>query len=260
MRIALKRQPDVLSVAIDDQMISVPVSRNSRARRIILKIDPRTGGPALTLPDGVSLGQGRAFLTSHTEWIAARLNRQPAGAAFADGAIVPFRGDPHHIRHCTGRGLVHIRGDAKATIVVPGDTAHLSRRLHAWLKRQARADLEQAVLAHTHALGVKHRGLRIGDATSRWGSCSGRGTLSFSWRLILAPPVILNYLAAHEVAHLKEMNHGPKFWKIVAQVDTGHESARKWLKTKGPALHAVGRDGGLIIAAGADHSLEDGAV
>ncbi len=250
MRIALKRQPDMLSVAIDDQIIAVPVSRNSRARRIILKIDPRTGGPALTLPDGVSLGQGRAFLTSHAKWIAARLIRQPAGAAFSDGAIVPFRGDPHHIRHRPGRGLVHIGDDIEAAIVVPADIAHLSRRLHAWLKRQARADLEQAVFAHTQALGVKHRGLRIGDATSRWGSCSGRGTLSFSWRLILAPPAILNYLAAHEVAHLKEMNHGPRFWKIVAQLDRDHESARRWLKTNGPALHAVGRDAGSIIAAG----------
>jgi predicted metal-dependent hydrolase len=111
-----------------------------------------------------------------------------------------------------------------------------------WLKREARRDLEAAVARHVAALGKQPFALRVGDAKSRWGSCSARRVLTFSWRLILAPPHVLDYLAAHEVAHLAEMNHGARFWALVRQLDPKHEAARTWLKRHGGDLHAVGRN------------------
>ena len=117
-------------------------------------------------------------------------------------------------------------------------------RITDWLRSQARGDLTAAVSDHAATIGAEINALRIGDAKSRWGSCTRRGVLSFSWRLILAPPFVLDYLAAHEVAHLAEMNHGPAFWRLVARLNPDLETARAWLKTHGPDLHAVGRTGG----------------
>ncbi len=241
MRIALKRNPDTLCVVIAGKPVSVPVRTSSRARRIILKIDTRTGGPALTIPEGTPTRAARSFLAEQTGWIARHMASRPAATAFAEGCSVPLRGVPHTIRHRAGGGLVRAVAGAERAIVVPGEPNHLSRRLHAWLRREARKDLEPAVFDCARALGVRHRALRIGDPTSRWGSCSARRTLSFSWRLIMAPPGVLSYLVAHEVAHLREMNHGPRFWRLVAELDPDHERARTWLTANGPGLHAIGR-------------------
>ena len=117
---------------------------------------------------------------------------------------------------------------------VPGEPEFLARRVTEWLRREARRDLERAVARHAKALGRKPGGLRVGDPKSRWGSCSSKGVLTFSWRLVLAPPRVLDYLAAHEVAHLKEMNHGRKFWALVERLDPDYEAARAWLN-KSPA-------------------------
>ncbi len=144
--------------------------------------------------------------------------------------------------HSGGRGLVRLEGEDGATILsVAGEPSFLSRRVMDWLKREARRDLQAAVARHTEALGRKHTGLRVGDARSRWGSCTAAGVLTFSWRLVLAPSHVLDYLAAHEVAHLAEMNHGPDFWALVDRLDPRHRAARAWLKQHGAGLHAVGR-------------------
>jgi len=242
MRFALKRGPERLFAEIDGAPIEVGVRRNSRARRLILRLDARSGLPVLTLPPRTPLAQGEAFLRSHTAWLAARLGRRPAAVAFAPGALFPLRGTACRIEHRGGRGLVRAeRTEEGLKLVVPGAPEHLPRRLGDWLKRQARADLERAVARHARALGKTPSAIRIGDARSRWGSCSATGTLTFSWRLVLAPPHVLDYLAAHEVAHLAEMNHGPRFWALVARLDPEHRAARAWLKAHGAALQAVGR-------------------
>ena len=250
MRIALKSRPENLTVRVGDTTIAVPVRFDRRARRIILKIDTRSGGPVLTLPEGGSLRRAQAFANAHAGWIAARLARRAEDRSFAHGKTVPLRGVPHRIEHRPGRGLVRTAPVREPTIIVPGRAEHLSRRLHAFLRREARRDLERAVTAHARRLGARHRALRIGDQTSRWGSCSARGTLSFSWRLVLAPPHVLTYLAAHEVAHLREMHHGPEFWALVGQLDPDHRKARAWLRANGPDLHAIGRETPAVAAAG----------
>jgi predicted metal-dependent hydrolase len=124
---------------------------------------------------------------------------------------------------------------------VPGDAEFITRRVTDWLKREARRDLERAVAKHAAVIRKKAKAIRIGDAKSRWGSCSAAGVLTFTWRLVCAPRYVLDYLAAHEVAHLAQMNHGPKFWALVDRLDPDHRRASTWLATYGAELGAIGR-------------------
>ena len=129
---------------------------------------------------------------------------------------------------------------APPSLCVTGDMSHAPRRLKDWLSSQAKKDLSSRVLWHSRNLGLKARHITIRDQTTRWGSCSSRGHLSFSWRLILAPTHVLDYVAAHEVAHLQEMNHGPCFWELVRLTMPNMDEARLWLKENGAKLHRYG--------------------
>src|SRR5262249_21059317 len=156
---------------------------------------------------------------------------------------VPLRGVPHRIHHTARRGTVSVETiDGTAMIVVAGDAAHIRRRVIDFLKREARRDLEPRVLHFARALGVGVTAIRLRDQTSRWGSCTVTGHLSFSWRLIMAPPFVLDYLAAHEVSHLIEMNHSRRFWRLVEWLCPRARQARAWLNAEGAKLHAVGSD------------------
>jgi predicted metal-dependent hydrolase len=134
------------------------------------------------------------------------------------------------------RGLVQFDPEAK-TLTVPGDDTHWQRRLIDWLKQQAQDDLRKASIIYAEKMGARFTRITVRDQKSRWGSCTSDGALSYSWRLILAPHFVLDYVAAHEVAHLKEMNHGPRFWRLVLTHCTHTRSAKQWLKTHGHTLH-----------------------
>ena len=125
-------------------------------------------------------------------------------------------------------------------IRVPGPLASAPGRLKQWLFDEAKRDLEVRVSAHTKKLALRCKRIAVRDQTSRWGSCSTTGVLSFSWRLILAPPLILDYVAAHEAAHLAEMNHGPKFWALVKKAMPELDAAKAWLQVYGLDLHRYG--------------------
>ena len=244
MRFAEDLAADHLTQMIDGRTVIVPVRRSARARRMILRMDAARGGPQLTLPVASSLAEARQFLDTHSGWLASRLARLPEARPFADGNTFPLRGEACRIVHRGGRGLIRLEvAPDGPRLIVPGEAAHLPRRLGDWLRGEARGDLQTAVSDHAATIGATFSALRIGDAKSRWGSCTRRGVLSFSWRLILTPPFVLDYLAAHEVAHLAEMNHGPAFWRLVARLDPDFENARAWLKIHGPGLHAIGRSG-----------------
>jgi predicted metal-dependent hydrolase len=244
MRIAPKSSAPTVLVEIGGDAVPVPVRRSTRAQRLTLRIDAAAGGPVVTVPMRTSLAEVERFLGRHAGWLKARIDALPPPAPFRDGAVIPLRGEPHRIVHRPGRGLVTLTdGCGEPRIVVAGAAEHLARRLGDWLRREARLDLVAAVCRHAGRLGRQPSAIRVGDARSRWGSCSGRGALAFSWRLVLAPPAVLDYLAAHEVAHLVEMNHGPAFWRLVAALHPDHARSRAWLRRHGPALHAVGRGG-----------------
>lgn len=237
--------PDSLEIRIDGQPVRIGVRRSTRARRYTLRMVPTTGEPLLVIPVRGNLERGRDFAQSQAGWLRERLRTVPGPIPFVDGAEIPLRGKPHVLRHSGGlRGTIEARGRDSETglsaIHVPGEEEHFARRLTDWLKKQARADLEPAVLAYAGKLRVRPKRITIRDQSSRWGSCSASGTLSFSWRLILAPPLVLDYLAAHEVAHLVEMNHSPRFWRTVEAIAPDTHKAEAWLKRHGSGLFRYG--------------------
>jgi predicted metal-dependent hydrolase len=235
-------EPRALAIKFGSQIYSIRLRRHRRARRYTLRIHPSDREAILTMPPRGTLAEAREFAERHGAWIAARLGRLPKAAPFAPGVFVPLRGVEHRIVHRAGRGTVwtETRDSGERILCVAGGTEHIDRRVHDFFKREARHHLTKASHAYAEQLGVKVTRITIRDQSSRWGSCTSAGSLSFSWRLILAPPYVLDYLAAHEVAHLVEMNHSPRFWRVVARICPQMERAKKWIDTYGNDLHRYG--------------------
>ncbi|MCT7378517.1 M48 family metallopeptidase [Chelativorans salis] len=217
------------------------IVENARARRLTLRIAPGGAGLRVTIPPGLSLREVERFLARHEGWLEERLKKLPDRPLVRPGIKIPLRGVPHLIVHePSRRGTVDVTTiDGQPALVVKGDRRHLPRRLADFLKREARRDIEMLVARHTERVGRRARAIRYRDTTSRWGSCTSDGTLSFSWRIMMAPPGVIDYLVAHEVAHLKEMNHGSRFWKLCKELCPDTERCKAWLKRNGMALQAI---------------------
>jgi predicted metal-dependent hydrolase len=237
-------EPQLIEIAFDGAVYPVELRRHTQARRYTLRVQAASRTIVLTMPMRGSLREAKAFAERSGAWIAARLKRLPVPIPFADGLELPLRGVPHRIVHRQGaRGTVWIEaGGAGPQICVAGDRTHLARRVRDYLKREAKRDLEAASRHYAALLGVKVKRVSVRDQASRWGSCTAAGVLSYSWRLILAPAHVLDYLAAHEVAHLVEMNHSRRFWRVVARICPEWERAKSWLNAQGNALHRYGGD------------------
>jgi predicted metal-dependent hydrolase len=234
--------PQLIEIAFDGAIFPVQLRRHAQARRYTLRVHATDRTVVLTMPLRGSVKEARAFAERNGGWIAARLKRLPQPIPFADGLELPLRGVPHRIVHRAGaRGTVWIEtGDAMPLLCVAGNAEHLARRVRDFLKREAKRDLEAASRRYAALLGVAVKRVSVRDQSSRWGSCTAAGVLSYSWRLILTPPTVLDYLAAHEVAHLIEMNHSRKFWRVVAGICPEWQRAKGWLNAHGAALHRYG--------------------
>jgi predicted metal-dependent hydrolase len=236
-------EPQAIEVVFDQAIYLVRLRRHRQARRYTLRIQAATREVVLTMPPRGSVREARDFAEKHGGWIAARLDRLPEAAPFASGTVVPIRGLAHRIVHRRGeRGTAWSELDAYGNrlLCVAGDAPHVERRVCDFLKREARRDLEAAAQKYADKIGVDYRRLTIRDQSSRWGSCSTTGVLSFSWRLILAPRFVLDYLAAHEVAHLVEMNHSSRFWRLLLRICPDTHRAKTWLDVHGTDLHRYG--------------------
>jgi hypothetical protein len=222
----------------------IEVTRHAAARRLTLRVSKTKRAVLVTVPAQCRMEEAGKFVESNLDWVRERLGSVPVPIPFADGAKIPLRG----CLHCLSfSGVARARpvelattAEAMPRLLVSGRLEHASRRFKDWLLEQARADLDACVTRHGKTLGVKARSISLRDQTSRWGSCTAGGFLSFSWRLILAPAHVLDYVAAHEVAHLLEMNHGPRFWKHVARCMPRLEEAKRWLRSHGADLHRYG--------------------
>jgi predicted metal-dependent hydrolase len=234
------RQSQDGELLIEGKRLAVTFRRRANARRIILRIDRSGLGIVLTLPHYTSHKAALTFAASEKAWILERIAESPERVPFAPGQRIPLRGRAHAIQATGERGTVRLSAAPEPAILVPGAAVHLERRLTDWLKRQAALDLAKASRLHAERLGVRFVRISVRDTASRWGSCSASGTLSYCWRLILAPPFVLDYVAAHEVAHLKEMNHGRRFWSLVHMLCPDADAARSWLKAHGNGLHLYG--------------------
>jgi predicted metal-dependent hydrolase len=220
---------------IDGQAVELNVKLNPRARRLIVKVHPASGEVMVIAPTKRALDRAVEFARGESDWIARQLAKVPARIVLAPGAHVPFQGIDHLIVRAE-RGPV-TACEAERVLRVSGRAEHAPRRMLDFFKKQARQALEQKCVVFAARLGLKPSRITVRDTASRWGSCSSTRALSFSWRLILAPAFVLDYVVAHEVAHLKEMNHGPHFWQLVAELIGDAGPAQAWLNQHGTALH-----------------------
>ena len=214
------------------------VQRHARAQRISLRLDHRGEALHLVVPRYTSLKEALAFAESQADWVARRLDETPARVPFEHGARIPLLGTEHVILHHDGtqRGVWLEPG----RICVSGRPEHLGRRVTDFLKRQSRAAIVERAQAKAKRLERPVRRITLRDTRSRWGSCSPQGDLNFSWRLVLAPEYVLDYVVAHEVAHLAELNHGPRFWRLTASLTDRMGAAKRWLRQHGHGLHRYG--------------------
>jgi predicted metal-dependent hydrolase len=203
-----------------------------------MRICPREAEVVVTLPPRATRRAGLALIREHEAWVLDHLAALKPAVEFAPDAALLLGGAPHVIRHEPRlRGGAFLDG---AAIVVTGAREFLRRRVRDFLRAEAKRRI--ATLAHPHAtmLGVKPRAIRVKDTRSRWGSCAPDGTLAFSWRLVMAPEWVTDYVVAHEVAHLRELNHSARFWALVEGLTPHRDAAVEWLRAEGPALLRVG--------------------
>ncbi|MDA0676338.1 MAG: SprT family zinc-dependent metalloprotease, partial [Proteobacteria bacterium] len=227
-----------LTMDIDGRAVSLRLARSRRARRLILRIDPHLGGATVTLPSWAGWAEAADLAVRETDWIRARLAVAPQRVPFIDGGTLPYLDDVLTIRHLADRGPPVLREGA--VINVRGDATHLPRRLTDWLRGRARAEIEARARTKAEQLDKDIASITIRDTRTRWGSCSVRGGLSFSWRLVMAPEAVLDYVVAHEVAHLRHHDHSQAFWQTAATLTADMDAPRDWLRRHGPALHLYG--------------------
>ncbi|WP_147110317.1 M48 family metallopeptidase [Tateyamaria sp. syn59] len=219
----LQGQPDIV----------LTLRRSARARRITLRISSLDGRVTLTLPTHVAEREALAFARQKEPWIRKHLAARVEDVRVGYGVALPVEGRDRTVVAGSGRAVC--LGDE--ALAVPGQPDAVARRLQGFLKARARDVLAAACDEYADRLGRAYSGLSLRDTRSRWGSCSSAGRLMFSWRLILAPPEVLRYVAAHEVAHLAQMNHSPAFWAEVTRLHGPYDTQRRWLRTEGNALH-----------------------
>ncbi|MFI0395120.1 M48 family metallopeptidase [Paracoccus jiaweipingae] len=224
------------SVTIPDQIaldggIRVRLRRVARARRMVLRVSRSDGAVTLSLPARATLAQARAFLDSRADWLARTVAAMPGPALVAHGAQLPVAGQVLTVTPAPVR-LVGVQG---AALLVPASRP-AGPLVQAWLKHRAHDRLCQACDGFALRLGRRVTAISLRDTRSRWGSCTHDGRLMFSWRLAMAPPPVLDYVAAHEVAHLAHMDHSPAFWSQVETLMPGHAPHRAWLRRHGADL------------------------
>lgn len=216
-----------------DPPINITLRRSAGARRISLRVSRLDGRVTLSLPKWTPEREALEFAREKERWIRANLEGRPEEATPQIGGTILFEGAELAILAGKGRAA---RLEAGA-LIVPPNPEMVAPRVAAFLKLQARARLMDASARYAEALGVNHGRITLRDTRSRWGSCAANGNLMYSWRLIMAPRDVLDYVAAHEVAHRVEMNHSADFWAVVAQIFPDYATPRAWLRREGQALH-----------------------
>jgi predicted metal-dependent hydrolase len=230
-------EPQHVDLALQDETVRVTLRRNPKARRLVLRLSRDGSSAVLTVPRRIARARIIAFLEDSSGWLEAQLRKYRDTHAPSVKNKLLLMGQTYDVVPLgQSRGLLRI--DAEAfTIHVPGDAAHIERRLKDWLKQKAKAELTAASRRYAEAMNTTFRRISVRDQKSRWGSCSAAGDLSYSWRLIMAPPFVLDYVAAHEVAHRIHMNHGQRYWRLLMQHNPDVRRARDWFKAHGAELH-----------------------
>lgn len=244
------RVSNITSIDVSDagETYRINLRRIASARRFTLRVRAASQEVVLTMPARGSLSEAKSFASRHAAWIGAKLRQLPEKIPLKPGGLVPLRGTLHVITYCpAGRRGVWLEERAPGQgspplLCVNAEAPFVPRRVRDFLIKEALRDIKAAVDNHTRNLGAAPPKITLRDTISRWGSCSSSGALSFSWRLIMAPPYVLDYLAAHESAHLLHMNHSARFWATVARLTADTPRAEAWLKAHGSGLLRFGQD------------------
>jgi predicted metal-dependent hydrolase len=235
---------DYIEINHGDIVLNVELRRLSSARRYILRVHNAHRRAIITMPLRGSKLIAHNLATKNATWIHQRIQKIPDAVPFVPNTKILLRDEPYI--------LIHHPEEHKATwlespglnnvgyIHISGKRAHFERRVYDFLKKLALIDLTQSVHFYCHKINIAPRSLRLRDTKSRWGSCSADGKLNFSWRLIMAPHYVLDYLAANEVCHLIHLNHSAVFWDLTRKLCAMTDQAEHWLKYKGTSLYSYG--------------------
>lgn len=215
----------------DKPDVEILLRRSARARRLSLRVSQLDGRVTMTVPKGISEREALRFANEKSDWISKALSKVGDAVDIAPGAVLPVEGQPRTVTAGAGRSARLLPGALMVPAGRPGTAAA------ALLKHMARDRLAEATRRHSAEVGRPAGRLTLRDTRSRWGSCSHEGNLMFSWRLVLAPPEVLDYVAAHEVAHLVHMDHSARFWSVVRDLCPDFDRHRRWLRREGHALH-----------------------
>ncbi len=226
-------------IQFEELRLPIIVTKRKTSRRLILRYSPLRQCVSLTLPKSVSLKYGLNFVEQKREWIRLQLQKHSGNKGFVDGQIIPVLGENLTLKYVGGRGII---SEASGALQVHGANEFMARRVRSWLQKKCKIEIMRMADIYAARLGVKLGKISLRDTSSRWGSCSHDGNLSFSWRLIFAPIEVLHYVVAHEVAHIREHNHSPAFWAYVAQICPNWKHSRDWLKKHGTSLYNYGNE------------------
>jgi hypothetical protein len=216
------------------------VRESSRARRSRVVVGPRRP-LEIVVPRGVRDSEIDALLESKRLWIAQAVAKakavagRPARLGLQQPGVVWLAGEPLPVARLNGRRSVAAVADGR--LLVWGSDAAAPAAVERWYRREARRRVVPLVERGAARLGLEVGSVAIGDARTRWGSCSSRGTLSFSWRLLLVPHEVLEYVVVHELLHLREPNHSEAFWRLVEAARPGWREQARWLREHGQELH-----------------------
>ena len=240
------KPPPPRPIVLPGLPVRIEVRRSARAARLSLKVDAARDLVQAVVPMGVPEAEVARFVARHRDWLEKRLGALPPRLAFEDGATVPILGVEHRLLHdAAHRGTPRQEeGPDGPVLRVGGEPEFLARRVTDHLKKEAKRRLAALAQEKAALLGVRVAGVTVRDTRSRWGSCSADGRLSFCWRLVLAPWPVFDYVVAHEVAHLREMNHSDRFWALCSRLAGEVEAPREWLRVNGARLHRYGAASG----------------
>ncbi|MDH3335557.1 MAG: M48 family metallopeptidase [Rhodospirillaceae bacterium] len=225
------------TIEISGREVELKIRRHPRARHLILRIDDSGEGAVITMPMRATLRDALKMAKDKSSWILEGLLSHPGRNAFKDGMAIPFRGAEYVIRNQPSAIGVEL---SNGEIVIGGKPEHLPRRMRDWLIKNAKAEINYLVAEKTKLIDKKAGRITLRDTRTRWGSCGPTGNLNFSWRLIMAPAHVLDYLVAHEVAHLAHHDHGNDFWQLAEKLATDMPGAHDWLDKNGKTLHSYG--------------------
>lgn len=235
VRQSIMDRSEETKIRIGSRVIPLTIQHSPRAKHISLRISQARNSVILILPKHAKLESGMKFLSGKQDWILENVEEYK-NVRIISGTIIPVLGKEYMVRRTDGRGVTHMDAE-KGEITVYCDPEFTARRVKDFLVKYLRERCLRRSQVLAERIGKTVKKVSISKAQSHWGSCNGRNALTFNWLLVFAPAEILEYIIAHEVAHLKHMHHRPPFWKVVEELYPDVKEAREWLKENGYTLH-----------------------